>query len=248
MTAYNIGYTDFLLRNYKEAEHYFNQAISLSTDFVFPYSEKAFLYLYWEGDTKKARAVLEEASRKLTSLDEHNIVYPWILIEIFDREYQEALNRLSLVQSEAFQQETYFVPKAQLYAQIHALMGDKQREQEYYNLDRTYLENKIKEQPDDPRLYSSLGIAYAGLGFKEKAIQEARKAVELLPVSREAIRGFIRVRDLAHVYVMIGEYDKAVDQIEYLLSIPGEMSIPLLRIDPRWAPLKEHPRFQKLIE
>lgn len=248
LTAHNIGTTYFSLRNYKEAEHYFNQAISLSPDFVFPYFRKAFLYLYWEGDTKKARAVLEEASRKLTSLDEYNIVYPWVLIEILDREYQEALNRLSLVQSEAFQDELRFVPKAQLYAQIYALMGDKQREQEYYNLDRTYLENKIKEKPDDSRLYSALGIAYAGLTLKEKAIQEARKAVELLPVSKEAIRGFCRAKDLAQVYVMVGEYEKAIDQIERLLSIPGEMSIPLLRIDPKWTPLKEHPRFQKLVE
>jgi tetratricopeptide (TPR) repeat protein len=248
LTAYNIGATNSLIRNYQEAENFYNKAISLSPDVFHPYSEKAYLYLYWEGDTKKARAVLEEASRNCPSLDEHLIVYPWILVEIFDGEYQEALNRLSLVHSEAFQYETYFVPKAQLYAQIYALMGDKQREQEYYNLDRIYLENKIREQPDDSRLYSALGKAYAGLGFKEKAIQEARKAVELLPISKEAVRGFWRVRDLALVFVMVGEYEKAIDQIEYLLDIPGDLSIPFLLIDPSWASLKEHPCFQMLME
>lgn len=179
LTAFNIGSTYSFIRNYKEAEHFFNMASSLSPDFFHPYSGKAYLYLLWEGDTKKARSVLEEASRSFASLDEHLIVYPWILIEILDGEYQEALNRLSLVQSEAFQYETFFIPKAQLYAQIYSLMGNTQREQEYYNLDKIYLESKINEQPNDSRLYSAPGIAYAGLGLKEKAIKEAKKAVEL---------------------------------------------------------------------
>ena len=47
---------------------------------------------------------------------------------------------------------------------------------------------------------------------------------------------------------MVGEYDKAFDQIEYLLSIPGELLIPLLKLDPVWAPLHGLPRFQKLVQ
>ena len=93
-----------------------------------------------------------------------------------------------------------------------------------------------------------MGIAYAGLGLKERAIQEATKATELLPVSKEYWRGIFRVKDLAQVYVMVGEYDKAFDQIEYLLSIPGELSVALLKIDPVWAPLRVLPRFQKLVK
>jgi serine/threonine protein kinase len=247
LTAYNIGFTYSLIRNYQEAENYYNKAISLSQNFIHPYSEKAQLYLLWEGDTKKARAVLEEVSRNRSSLDEHLIVYPWILVEIFDGEYREALNRLSQVHAEAFQYETFFVPKAQLYAQIYGLMGEKQEEQKYYNLDRIYLESEIKEKPDDSRLYSALGIAYAGLGYKEKAIKEAEKAVKLLPISKEAVRGYMRVRDLALVFTMVGEYEKAIDQIEYLLDIPGKLSIPFLLIDSSWASLRHHPRFQHLI-
>jgi predicted Zn-dependent protease len=63
-----------------------------------------------------------------------------------------------------------FVPKNQLYAQIYGLMGDKQKEQEHFNSAHIFLENKIKEQPDDSRFYSTLGIAYAGLGLKDRAV------------------------------------------------------------------------------
>jgi hypothetical protein len=42
--------------------------------------------------------------------------------------------------------------------------------------------------------------------------------------------------------------DEAIDQLEFLLSVPGEMSIPLLRLDPACGPLRDHRRFKKLIE
>ena len=82
----------------------------------------------------------------------------------------------------------------------------------------------------------------------EEAIKAGEKGVELLPVSKEAWAGTYRVMDLAQIYAMTGEYDAAIDQIEYLLSIPGELTIPLLRIDPKWDPLRDHPRFQKLVK
>jgi hypothetical protein len=72
--------------------------------------------------------------------------------------------------------------------------------------------------------------------------------VNLLPVTKEAWRGLRRVEDLARIYVMVGEFDAAIDQIEFLLANPGPMSIPLLRLDPAWDPLRDHPRFRKLVE
>jgi serine/threonine-protein kinase len=72
--------------------------------------------------------------------------------------------------------------------------------------------------------------------------------VELYPVSKDAFGGPDYVEGLAQIYVMVGEYDAALDQIEYLLSIPYWLSVPSLRIDPLWDPLRNHPRFQKLLE
>jgi len=249
----NLGDTYLLLRNYLEGERFYKRAISLSPDYIVPYifpkSSMAFLYLAWEGTTTKSREVLEEVSKKIASPDDEiDSHFLWAVVDIYDKDLQSALKHISLMPSEALDLQFYFVPKTQLYAQIYGLMNNKEKEQEYYDLDRVYLENKIKAQPDDSRLYSALGIAYAGLGLKEKAIQEATKATELLPVSEDFWRGTNRIKDLAQVYAMVGEYDKALDKIEYLLSIPGELSVPLLKIDPVWAPLRNHPRFQKLLK
>ena len=67
-------------------------------------------------------------------------------------------------------------------------------------------------------------------------------------MSKEAMRGAFRVEDLARIYTMVGEYDAAIDQLEILLAVPSITAIPMLRIDPIWKPLRDHPRFQRLLE
>ena len=127
-------------------------------------------------------------------------------------------------------------------------MNKKQLAKKYYDESRGILESKIQQRPEHARFHSSLGIAYAGLGRKEDAIREGKLAVELLPVTKDAWKGLYRIADLARVYVMVDEYDKAIDQLEFLLSRPGVLSIPLLRLDPTWNPLRNHPRFKNLVE
>ncbi|MFH1882149.1 MAG: protein kinase [Planctomycetota bacterium] len=245
---HNQGQTLILLRKYPEAEPNFDRAISGRPDWPDPYAWKAQLYLLWEGRTEKARAVLKEASQYIGAKEYDSILLQTVLFEIFDRNYQKALERLSTGSSEFFETEFLVVPKAQLYAQINGLMGNRQLEQHYYDLARSLIESRIAEDPNDARLHSKLGIAYAGLGRKEDALREGKLTVELLPVTKEAWQGLYGVEDLARIYVMVDQYDDAIDTIEYLLSRPGVLSIPLLRLDPAWDPLRDHPRFKKLLE
>ncbi len=127
-------------------------------------------------------------------------------------------------------------------------MNKKEPAKKYYDESRIILESKIQERPEDARFHSALGIAYAGLGRNVDAIREGKIGVKLLPVTKEAYRGLYRVEALAKIYVMVGEFEAAIDQLDFLLSIPGDLSIPLLRLDPAWAPLRDHPRFKRLLE
>jgi serine/threonine-protein kinase len=111
-----------------------------------------------------------------------------------------------------------------------------------------FVEEVVVERPDDDRIYASLGKAYAGLGLKNEAIRAGQTAVQMMPVSRDAFNGPQYIEDLAYIYTRVGEHDTAIDQLEYLLSIPSWISVWLLRIDPRWDPLRNHPRFQRLVE
>jgi serine/threonine-protein kinase len=246
--AHAVGATFMALRKYSEAEYYYDCAISLTPDLPYPYAGKVQLYLLWEGKTEKARAVLEEALQNIGSLEHHVIVLWSVLLDVFDENYQEALAQLSSCKLEAFDSPFYFVPKAQLYGQINGFMGNRQLEQAYYESARSILETEVQQQPEDATFHSSLGIAYAGLGRKQDAIREGKLGVELLPVTKDANGGTFLVKDLAKIYVMVREFDAAIDQLEFLLSVPGELSIPLLRLDPVWDPLRDLPRFKKLMK
>jgi tetratricopeptide (TPR) repeat protein len=239
--------TFMLLHDYPEAERYYDRAISLSPDRAFTYFWKAGLYLQWQGDIGKARAVLEEALENVKSEDNADIVNSLVSMDVYDGKYQEALDRLSL-RTEYIDNQFDFIPKALQCAQICDRMKKNDLAKKYYDDAQSILETKIQQSPEDAQPHSSLGIAYAGLGRKEDAIREGRLAVKMLPVSKDAWRGLYRVRDLARIYVMVGEFDAAIEQLKFLLSVPGEVTIPLLRIEPTWAPLRDHPGFKELLE
>jgi len=245
--AFDIAQNFMMLREYPEAENYYGRAISLAPDSPDFYAWKARLYLRWQGSTEKAMAVLEEILQNPKSGENAWVVHTLIDIELFDANYQGALDRLSLNPPDVNDQH-YFIPNALRYALILEYMGNKDLSVKYYEEAERILENKIQSDPNDARLHGSLGIAYAGLGRKQDAIREGTLALKLLPTSKEAWRGLNRIEDLARIYAMVGEYDLAIEELEYLLGIPGEISIPLLRLDPAWKPLRNHPRFQNLLD
>jgi tetratricopeptide (TPR) repeat protein len=244
--TYDLADTFALMRDYPQALRCYDRAISLAPDVPDPYDNKAWLYVLWEGSTEKARAVAEEALKSIRSPEESSIVELLIDLEVCEGNYQRALDRLSLKSADIDEMDC-FIPGAMRYARIYGYMNEKESAKKYYDEARNTLEAKIQQQPDDARFHSSLGIAYAGLDRREDAIREGKIGVSLLPITKEAMRGPSRVRDLALIYVTVGEFDLAIDQIEFLLSIPGELSISLLRLHPAWAPLREHPRFRKLL-
>jgi serine/threonine-protein kinase len=82
----------------------------------------------------------------------------------------------------------------------------------------------------------------------EEAARAGEYAVELMPISKDAILGQQQAIELAKIYTRIGKFDNAINMIEELLSSPSEISVPLLRLDPVWDPLRDHPRFQALLE
>jgi tetratricopeptide (TPR) repeat protein len=92
-----------------------------------------------------------------------------------------------------------------------------------------------------------LGYAYAYKGESKQAIENAQKAVKLKPLKLDAWQGYEKELDLAKVYILTGEYDLAMDKIEFLLTIPGDLSVPLLKIDPAYDKLRALPRFQKIL-
>jgi len=240
--ALQLGQTWSLVGNAAQAERYYDRTLSVAPEFAEAYWNKARLLLNAGANSQKARAALQSAPAA-----DPSIIYYSTLVDVFEHRYEDALRRLASMAAGAWEAQWHFIPASQLRAQISGLMGHEDQRRARFDSARALAEQRVRAQPDEANFHSALGIAYAGLGRKAAAIDEARRAVALLPLSRDAWRGLYRLEDLARVYVMVGEYDAALDTLERLLSLPGGRSIPFLKLDPTWDPLRNRPQFAALL-
>ena len=245
----NLGETFLALGRLPEAEQYFDRAQSLTPDWAFIYVYRGWLALAGSGDVDRARRVLAEGATHVAVVDllvevsRLGLAGP-PFVRLLDDSYREQLVALG---PQAFGSDSagYYLARATALSTFH------QAREARANFDsvRVILEPKNRKKPDDPFTHAILGIAYAGLGRKNEAIREGRQALSLRPISLDRYSGPSFVARLAEIYVMVGEYDAAIDQLAIVVSVPGDLKVtaPLLRIDPIWAPLRGNPRFERLL-
>src|SRR4030095_12834554 len=112
---------------------------------------------------------------------------------------------------------------------------------------RVLLEKELSERPDDLFSRSELAWVYLALGRKADALRLAREAGNLLTIEMDAILGAAGQLALAEVEAWAGEPQEATNRLRHLLSIPSQISIARLKIDPVWDPIRNHPDFQRLL-
>jgi len=240
----DVAETLWWMRRYPEAAEAADRAIVLSPDQTWPYLAKMFNLWSWKGRDGQA-----EARAALAFVPPNHEWAEWTLFaqEGFEGRYKEALKRMEEDPEGWIRHKIQAAPKALFAAALRASLGEPEKAREGFETAARMLEAEVGARPADARYRSSLGVAYAGLGRREEALREGQRALELLPVSRDAVYGLTHVLDLAQIYVLLGEFGKAVEQLEFLLSRPGWISVPFLKADPRWLPLRADPRFEALL-
>jgi len=225
------------MRDWRKAEYYVDKGIASLPEVPWQYWNKAMIALMGYGDTEKASRVIEDG---VQFAGEQNMLAWRFDTDIRLRRFQELLEAV-----EPFPDfYDYFLYKGVAYW----FMGQQDQSKIYLDSARVVHERLTQTAPHDIDNYSYLGLAYAGLGMKEEAIHSAKKAVELQPISKNALFAPDRHKWLASIYSMVGEYDKALDEIEFLLTIPYSFTTWDLKLNPFWDPLRDNPRFQELIE
>ena len=237
LRAFDVALTYGMMRDWADADTYLDRATMLSPDWPLPYIYRAWLHILRDGNVAKARKVLTDAAGRV-DLSRSN--FYWWLARIVEPDYEKVLN------------ETAPGPDTIAYylhcAQMNRLLQRGQIEYAYADSARVLLEGMRARLEGQARFHSQLGLAYAGLRRKAEAIAEAQKAVELLPTSREAFDALFLAVNLTEILVIFDEHDAAVAQLGHLLSIPGFVSIPYLKVDPLWIPLRTNPGFQRLLK
>jgi tetratricopeptide (TPR) repeat protein len=126
--------------------------------------------------------------------------------------------------------------------------NDTTRGHTAFSAARGEMEKIVREQPDYAQALSTLAMIDAALGRNEDALREGRHAVELLPITKDAMAGAEVLTSLAICYAWVGEKDLAIKQLEEVLRIPSWVSYGQLKLHPFWDPLRGDPRFEKLVE
>jgi eukaryotic-like serine/threonine-protein kinase len=240
-TAIETANTYKMIRKYKEADAKYELAISLSPDQTDAFWHRSENYVLWDGNTKRARAILEKAP-----IMDESVETQWFYLDLYDRRYQSAIDRLLKSNRKVFDHATQFYPMSQLIGLCFDLAGKEKMSLRYYSEALEFLESEVKRHPGDSRILISLALVYAGLGRDTDAVRTAELAVALTPFEKDSLLGMFRLVDLAHVYVLTGRFDAAIQKLDFMLSKPCWISLPLLQLDPRWDPIKNTPGFAVL--
>jgi serine/threonine-protein kinase len=241
-TAIGLARALLWLRRYPEALQAEDRALALTPASIAALEDRAMIYLA-QGDLAGARTVLRAAPGEvqpaaLISFVAQTCDLYWVL----DEGQQRLLLRLT---PEAFDgnRGTWGLALAGTYA----LRGDQEKVRAYADSARISLQEQLRATPGDAQLHVLLGTALAYLGRRDEAVSEGRRAIALLPVSKDAFTGAYVQHQLTRIYLLVGEPERALDQLEPLLTIPYYISPGWLRIDPTFAPLHGNPRFERLI-
>jgi tetratricopeptide (TPR) repeat protein len=125
--------------------------------------------------------------------------------------------------------------------------GDSAKVQAAFNAARAEVEEIVAKQPDFAGALSLLGLIDAGLGRKQEALREGRRACELLPVGKDAVDGTNFAVNLAQIYAWTGENDLAIERIAAVERVPNPLSYGFLKLQPQWDSLRKDPRFEKTV-
>jgi TolB-like protein/AraC-like DNA-binding protein/Tfp pilus assembly protein PilF len=244
---FHTALTFDMLRDFPEALKYYNQMAEFNPRHSFSYLYKSDLVIRTEGDTRKALSILDEPVGKFAydGWDMMAFYYRRIWIHLYEGSYEKALEILGGIKG--FFPDFYSLkPVAYMYAITYSFLNKPDLEKQYWDSTRYWIMNKDTTFPDDPRPMSTLGVAWAGLGKKDKAIELGKKAVELCKYCQNPILESFMIENLAYIFTRVGNYQEAIHQLKKLLSVPSRITPRLLALDPRWIPLRNLSGFKKL--
>jgi TolB-like protein/Flp pilus assembly protein TadD len=235
-----------LLRRYADEERVLDRAIALTPKDAALRASRAQIQLSWHADPRPListiEAILAEDSRETK-----NIAEQWLQVSLCVRDFDSARHALAGLPIAGCQQETIPFPQAWCEGVVTQMRGDKAEARAAFSSARIEAAKLVADHSDYAEAFCVLGMADAALSHKTDAIQEGRRAVELLPVTKDSVIGALLVQNLALIYAWTGEKDLAFEQLAIAAGIPGYLSYGDLRLHPFWDPLRGDPRFEKIV-
>lgn len=242
------AWTFSMLRMHREAHEMLDRALAIVPEDpdVLMNKVKALQVI---GDLSGARAVLEKID-KAPGFDPTTVDSRVSQLQL-ERRYPEAIQLLETRLARLGPQSTFDSGASrQLLGWLRSLAGDAAGASDAYHQAKLDLESALRDQPGNHFIVGTLALVEVGLGNKEAALREAQRAMTLPSAAEDPVYGPIAEEILAAIEGLAGESERAISRLERLLTTPyGAFPVTqaLLRLDPAWDSLRDHPRFQKLL-
>ncbi len=237
----NLAFGYFYTQQFEKALKYNTIATNIAPEGAWNHLTRAFISFSEKGAT-------DESRNALGKIDKDHSWYLWAFYfqEIFEGNYETALGLVEQY-PKGIDHKATRAPKELLAAQLYGILNMGNQARDEYGKALEILVESIKSHPDDHRYQSALGLAHAGLGHRKEAIEAGKRAIEILPLSKNAFYGGSPHLEIALIYDMLGESDLAIDHLETVLSIPNYFTVEWLKRDVRYKNIRTNPRYENLI-
>jgi TolB-like protein/Flp pilus assembly protein TadD len=251
----NLAETLIAMRRYAEAQHAIDNALLVNPNAYFFSIQRASIDLKKNGDTAPLRAALDAIPRDFDPVGAVTTVR--IRLNLMERDFAKAARMLADTAHDRFWDsglggtagmiDGYVFPNSWYKGLVARAQGDIDTAQHEFEEAGRVVEIDLAQWPDDAKTIMMLAFIHAALGRKEDALREGRRAVGLLPISKDTYDGPILATNLAAIYAQVGERDLALEQLATLVEVPNGPTPGTLRAEPEWDSLRGDPRFEKIV-
>ncbi len=238
-----------LLRRYAEAKPWLARVLAFEPNDAVTKVLLAYVDYNWKADTRPLHQTIDSI-RATNPAAPQSIVNDWLICALAERDAAAARDALIAFGEEPISFAPGNVRFSRPFAEgvIARMTKDDEKAQSAFTAARAEQEKIVQAQPNYGPALCMLGLIDAGLGRKEEALREGRRAVELLPVEKDSMQGMNMVTYLAMIAAWVGDKDLACEQLAIAIRSASGLSYGQLKLLPFWDPLRGDPRFEKLLE
>jgi serine/threonine protein kinase/Tfp pilus assembly protein PilF len=236
------------LRRYAEEELMLDRVLAIVPDDLESKAERAVVELNWHADSRPLRQTIDSI-QATDPAAMSKIADAWFICALAERNADAAKNALIAFGENRPHLTTDNVPLTRLFLEgvVAHMAKDDAEAQSAFTAARAEQEKTVQAQPNYGPALCVLGLIDASLGWKEEAVREGRRAVELLPVEKDAINGPAMIKYLAMIGAWVGDKDFACEQLATAVRLPNSPSYGQLKLLPFWDPVRGDPRFEKIV-
>jgi tetratricopeptide (TPR) repeat protein len=236
----------YFLSRYADEEAVLDRMLAIRPDDVETKVTRAFVQLYWKADTRPLHRLMEEIRAKGHGAIQ-SVAAGWLECALAERDAAAAADALAAMGENTLGNTIPKYSPRFVQGLIAQMTKDDAKAHDAFTAARAEQEKLVRADPGDAGALCVLGLIDAALGRKEEALREGWRAVDLLPVEKDATNGTRVIGVLANIAAWVGDNDLACEQLAVVVRHRNEISYGELKLEPFWDPLRGDPCFEKIV-